>query len=259
MLITGLMLFDTTQVMAQTNDDTKFSISLGVFLTDRDSKTSIDGTAGMVGSDVDLEDDLGLDNNDSVFRVDAFYRFNDKHRLDFGAFDLSRSASIIIQTDIEWGDTVFPIDTMLDSNFDLAIYKIAYTWSFLQRKKGYLGVTAGLYIADFKTEIIGQEIGEREGRGTTAPLPVVGLRGKYDFTEKVSFRGSAEFFALEYQGFDGSLYDFYAGVDYQLFDHVAIGLGINSVRMDLGIAKNNFNGNLDWQYDGGLLFFKFDF
>ena len=80
-----------------------------------------------------------------------------------------------------------------------------------------------------------------------------------NFGEKWSLRGSAEVFAFEYDDFDGSLYDFYAGLDYQFFDHVAIGVGVNSVKMNLGVTKSNFNGDLDWRYDGGLLFFKFDF
>lgn len=41
--------------------------------------------------------------------------------------------------------------------------------------------------------------------------------------------------------------------------HLAIGVGINSVNIDIGTTKTNFDGDLNWQYDGGLLFFKFDF
>ena len=85
------------------------------------------------------------------------------------------------------------------------------------------------------------------------------MRGQYDFSDKWSLRGSAELFAFEYGDFDGSLYDLYAGLDYQLFKHVAIGVGVNSVDFNVGVTKTNFNGDLDWRYTGGLLFFKFDF
>ena len=51
----------------------------------------------------------------------------------------------------------------------------------------------------------------------------------------------------------------YAGIDYQLFENVAVGLGYNSVRFDIGVAKTNFDGDMDWRFDGGLLFLKFDF
>ncbi len=69
----------------------------------------------------------------------------------------------------------------------------------------------------------------------------------------------SEFFALEYDAFDGSLIDLYAGIDYQLFDHVAAGLGLNSVRIDVGVEDADLSGNLDWRYNGGLLFVKVDF
>ena len=255
----ALIFLEIPTAMAQEDDDTKFSISIGVFLTDRDSTTRVDGTGGMDGTPVDLEGDLGLHRSDSVFRIDGYYRFNQKHRLDFSAFDLSRTASKDIEKDIEWNDTLFPIDTTVNSNFDLAIYKLAYTWSFMRRDKGFLGLTAGLYIADFGMRLEAEAISELESNSLTAPLPVFGLRGQYDFTEKLSFRASAEIFALEYEEYSGSLYDIYAGLDYQFFKHVAIGIGINAVEIDIEISKDRFNGDLDWRYDGGLVFFKFDF
>ena len=90
-------------------------------------------------------------------------------------------------------------------------------------------------------------------------MPVIGLRGEYHISEKWSFRASGEIFAFAYGDFDGSLYDTYAGVDYQLFNRMAIGIGLNSVRMNLGVTKENASGKLDWDYNGGLVFLKFDF
>ena len=259
MSVVVLMCLEMPTAMAQSDVDKIFSLSIGVFLTDRSIKTGVDGIAGMVGTEVDLEGDLGLNRSDSVFRIDGYYRFNQKHRLDFSVFDLSRTASKVIQKNIEWNDTLFPIDTTVDSDFDLTIYKIAYTWSFMRRDKGYLGLTAGLYIADFGTRLEAEAIGELESSGFTAPLPVIGLRGQYDFSEKLSFRASGEIFAIEYEDYSGSLYDIYAGLDYQFFKHVAIGIGVNSVKLNIGISKDKFNGDIDWRYDGGLVFFKFDF
>jgi len=99
--IVALMFLEMPTAEAQADDDTKFSLSIGVFLTDRNNTTRVDGTAGMDGSVVDLEADLGLDGSDSVFRIDGYYRFNKKHRLDFSVFDLSRTASTVIQKDIQ--------------------------------------------------------------------------------------------------------------------------------------------------------------
>ncbi len=244
---------------AQSADFDRFSVSLGVFFASRDTITRLDGDVPDSGTDVDLESDLGFDASDAVFRLDGYFRFNEKHRLDLSAFDLSRTASKQIQKDIEWDGSVYPIDTVIDAGLDLSIYKLAYTWSFMRREKGYLGASAGLYVADIGTSLAAAAIGQSSSRSTTAPLPVIGLRGQYDFSEKWSFRGSAELFAFEYGDFDGTLYDLYAGLDYQLLEHMAIGVGVNSVDFNVGVTKTNFNGDLDWRYTGGLLFFKFDF
>jgi hypothetical protein len=240
-------------------DDENFSVSLGLFLTERDSQTRVDGTIPDSGTPVDLENDLGLDKSDNVFRIDGYYRFNEKHRIDFSVFDLSRSASKEIEKEIDWNDTIYPIDTTVDASLDLAIYKLAYTWSFIRRDSGYLGLTAGLYTADIGTSISAESIGRSSSGGVTAPLPVLGLRGQYDFSERWSLRASAEIFAIEYGDFSGSLYDVFASVDYQITDHVALGAGINVVNINVGVSKPNLDGDLDWRYDGGLLFLKFDF
>ena len=244
---------------AQSADGEHFSLSLGVFLTDRDTRTTLDGSSGNPGTDVDLEKDLGLSRSDSVFRIDGYYKFHEKHRIDFSWFDLSRTSSKQIERDIEWNGTLFPVSTSVNSEFDLGIYKLAYTWSFYQQEKNFLGATAGLYIADTGTSLSAPNIAAREVASVTAPLPVVGLRGQHYFSGKWSVRASAELFLFEYNDWDGDLMDLYVGLDYQFSDRIAFGAGFNAVTFDLGVTKENFTGNLDWGYSGGMVFVRASF
>ena len=245
--------------VAATDDDKRGSISLGVFIADRDTKTRIDASNGDPGSDVDLEADLGLSGSDSVFRFDGYFKFNERHRIDASWFDLSRSSQKQIDTEIDWSGTVYPINTTVSSVFDLGIYKVAYTWSFLLREKGFLGASAGLYIADFKTVLSGSGSGLLESGDGTAPLPVIGLRGEYRFTDRWSLRASGELFAFEYDNWDGSLVDLYAGLDYSFSESFSLGLGYNAVTFDIGVKEQNFQGDIDWGYRGTMVFLKFDF
>ncbi|MEJ2127809.1 MAG: hypothetical protein P8X81_03080 [Woeseiaceae bacterium] len=254
-----LTLAPVAGALAAAGDDQPGSISLGVFVTDRDTKTRIDASTGETGSNVSLEGDLGLASSDSVFRIDGYFKFNDRHRIDVSWFDLSRSKQKQIDTEIIWNGTVYPINTVIRSNFDLAIYKAAYTWSFLRRDKGFLGASAGLYVADFKTTLSATDIGQRDGGDGTAPLPVFGLRGEYGFSEKWSLRASGELFALEYDNWTGTLVDIYAGIDYSLSEHVSLGVGYNAVTFNIGVSEQNFEGNVEWGYRGGLAFLKYDF
>jgi len=269
--IAALFLSGIPVAMAASGESTEadefhnFGISLGVFVTNRDSTTRLDGDILDSGTPIDLESDLGFARNDSVFRLDGFYRFNQKHRIDFSAFDLSRESSKVLDKTIDFLGQEFVINTQVDATFDLNIYKIAYTYSVIQNDSGYLGLSAGLYIADISagisvTPLDGGPIeGAAASDSVTAPLPVFGVRGQYNFSEKWMFRGSAEIFVYEYDAYSGSLYDVYAGLDYQLFKNMAVGIGYNSVKLDLGVSADRFNGNLEWTYDGGLLFFKFEF
>ena len=242
---------------AQATIDDRFSLSLGVFVTDRDTDTQLDGNTS--GSNINLEGDLGLESSDTAFRLDGYYRFNERHRVDFSAFDLSRTASKQIDKDLEWGDSFYSIDTVLNSELDLKIYKLAYTYSFMRRDSGYLGVTAGLYIADTESSIAEENVGQATIGSVTAPLPVIGLRGEYALSERWTFRASGEFFFIEYDNIGGSLVDLYAGLDYRVLDNLSLGVGVNSVDIGIDIEKTDFLGALDWQYIGGLVFLKFEF
>lgn len=253
-----LMALFVSPCYAASHSDDRFSISLGLFITDRDTQTKLDGTAD-TGTPINLEEDLGLDASDNVFRVDGYYRFNERHRFDFSVFDLSRSSSKQIERDIQWGDEFYSVNTVIQADFDLAIYKAAYTYAFMRRDSGYLGATAGLYVADTKAGLAEQSLGQAEIGDITAPLPVIGLRGEYMFADRWKFRASGEFFFVEYEDVDGSLVDLYLGVDYAVFDHASIGIGVNSVALDVDATGSRFQGSLDWNYTGGLIFVKFDF
>ena len=53
--------------------------------------------------------------------------------------------------------------------------------------------------------------------------------------------------------------DLYAGIDYQVLDNLSVGVGLNSVTIDVDATESNFEGALDWQYSGALVFVKFNF
>jgi len=257
LLIAGLS-YLAAPAAADSLDDDRFSLSLGVFITDRDTEARFESSLGN-GTDIDLETDLGLNSSDSVFRVDGYVRFSKRHRADFSVFDLSRKNSKQIEREIQWGDTLYSIDTVVESDNGLSIYKAAYTYSFLNGEDGYLGATFGIYVADWKVSLKEQNLGSAEVGELTAPLPVIGLRGEYALSDRWSFRASGEFFFVEYDNIDGSLVDIYAGFDYSILDHLSLGIGFNRVTIDVDATRSSFGGAIDWQYSGALAFLKFDF
>ena len=242
-----------TPSIAADLDTARGSIALGMFITDRNTKGRLDSETLGRGTLISVEDDLGLDSSQAVVRIDGYYRFKPRHRIDVSIFDLSRDTTATIERTIQFGDEIFDVDSTVATDFDLTIYKVAYTYSMLIRDAGYLGVTGGLYTISSKIGLNGSNTGQFEVGELTAPLPVIGLRGDYQLTPRLMLRGSAELFAIEYNDVDGSLTDFYLGLDYHFSNNFALGLGYNGVSLDVNAARRDFRGTLDWTYDGVLL------
>src|SRR6185503_12517852 len=66
-------------------DRERASIVLGAFITDRQSNTRLDSDSGGDGTDIDMEDDLGLESSTNVARLGGYVWLGRRHRLD-GAY-----------------------------------------------------------------------------------------------------------------------------------------------------------------------------
>ena len=91
----------------------KFGANFGVFVSTVDSSFRI---GSGIGVDIDVEDLLGLDSTNSVFRTDALWRFskNRRHRLDFTWFAFRRDGSrhsFNVLTPKIWRRWYFPISS----------------------------------------------------------------------------------------------------------------------------------------------------
>ena len=53
--------------------------------------------------------------------------------------------------------------------------------------------------------------------------------------------------------------DHYFGADYGFGKRMAVGLAYNKVSMGIRAQEAGFRGDVDWGYDGILLYYKVDF
>ena len=259
-LLGGLILLPTMSSAQEAQSmRERGSILLGAFVTDRATSARLDSSSG-TGSDIDLESDLGLEDSTSVARLGGYFWFKPRHRFDFSIFDLSRDASRQIQETIDFGDQIFQINTVVNTSNDVTIYKADYTFAPLNRPRGFLGVIGGLYVSANKLTLSSPSVGTAESEDLTAPLPVLGVRGEYKITERIALRGAVQWFGIDTGDVGGRLVDTYIGADYTFSQHIAVGLALNDVSLNVDATDDTgWNGTLDWGYDGILLYLKFDF
>jgi hypothetical protein len=237
------------------------AISVGGFLTDLNTELRLDSDTGL-GTVVNVENLLGLQDTSNVFRMDAFYRIRPKHRVDFTYYDLTRSSTSQIQGQIDLPNQVIPIDTVVESNFDIRFLKGGYSYSFLQDDRMDLGLSVGVYVAQVDIGIRATNTNVETQQDVTAPLPVFGLRGDFAITPKLFYKNSLEFFYLKIGDYTGSVIDLNMKLEYNLFKHLGLGVGYNF----LGVKIENddstladFAGNLELDYSGLQLYGKLYF
>jgi hypothetical protein len=244
----------------------KNSASTAGYLRPR-SATEVRFGSGL-GVQVDLEDALGMDADTSVFRLETYWRFtkNRKHRADFSWFSLNRTATKKIVDDITVkppndDEITIPAGTTVQSKYNMDIFQLTYSYSFIQDDRLDFAGIAGLYIMPIAIGLdITGLVDEQADQSFTAPLPALGLRLDILLSPKWYFRGSAKLFYIEYDSYTGSLSSTRTAVEYNPWKHVGLGLGIDSLRMSLqaddpeSIPGFDLRGNVDFGYVGLYLY-----
>jgi hypothetical protein len=239
----------------------RFSVSLGTFFLNTGTTVRVDG-AGRMGTEVDLERDLGVGNVDR-FRADAYWRFRERHKLRAMYFDSSQSRSRQIDRDIVFRDTTYPVDAQVETEFGMTVSEIAYEYAFVRREKwelaGSIGVHQLRFDLDLSTSGETQSVSASESASANGPLPVLGLRGVWRFSDKFYADAQVQFFKISLDPYDGRLEDYMASLVWQPFKHVGFGAGYNSFVTRLDVSGSEFDGHLRWRYSGARVFLNASF
>jgi hypothetical protein len=244
----------------------------GFFATTR-TEIRVDSESGVIGETISFEDDLNLSERERLPLLDITYRFNPRHMIDFSYTNLSRSGSTafgkegITTDDIKWS-----AGAEIDSQFDSEVYRLAYGYSFVNDGKKEFGLLAGLHVTRFNVEISGtgsivaldpgsgDEV-EVEGEarrtydtGFTVPLPVIGIHGSYSITPDLYLRGWGQFFSLKYEDYDGRLLNAAGLLEYNLTEHIGLGIGYVYYGYDLDVDGSSLNGSFSYDFRGPTVF-----
>ncbi len=243
----------------------RFSVNLGGFIASMNSDIAFGVNQVGLGLTINFEDALGLNTSEMALRGEAGYNFGKRKRstLRFGYLGLFRNSTKVLESDIEMGDTIFPIGTEVESRFNYQIFKINYDFNFYMDKRVKLGFTVGLFIMpmDFSTSALGFS---EESFYFVAPLPTLGFHTQFAITPKFFIKQSIELFYLEILSFKGNIIDFNTRIEYNTWKHIGFGLGINSYRFSISEYKKrenfmDFSGTAKAGYVGLLFFAKYYF
>jgi len=232
-----------------------------------DSEIALDTSSGNLGTSINLEDVLGLEEDLVSYRIGADWRVRPRHRFDLQYYSIKRDGNRSATGGFDFGDIEVGLGAGLDSTLKLDTYKASYNYSFIQTPKWDVHAGLGLHAMDLSMRltvsgafsikdpdgVIVEDGGAvTEEFSVLAPLPVVGFGGAYAITPRLFLRGKVDIFALEFDDYRGQLIDGIVGIDYDFTDNLGIGAAFNLVDIGVEANKDRFVGSLDYRY-GGLM------
>ncbi|MBV7314344.1 hypothetical protein KU855_01465 [Shewanella sp. NIFS-20-20] len=208
---------------------------------------------------LDLESDLKLAKNQFLPFIELEYHFNERHQLFIEWERLHRSATneaITTPFELSLNDNIYTVQAgvKLETELNIDILRLGYSYSILQSDHYDLGVSVGLHTMMIKTGLQGQ-IGACLNRTTggqcniqtipryldeniTAPLPDVGVYGDYEFYPGWTFKAHAQYFYIKFDDLQGSLYDVLLAVSSDINEDWQINLGYNYYKVSADIGQN---------------------
>jgi hypothetical protein len=272
-----LLLFSAAPARSQTSADfvavkgfdERLRLDMGGFFQKFTTTIRVDSATHGVGSEVNLEDDLGLDSNQANFRLDGYWRFGRHGRVDFAYTGWNRTASHTLDRDFTAGDTVYHAGATLDSKLRVSLIEVYYGYSFWNTPKFELGAQIGVSALINKVEFDGTGTisgggGSASGsfttqsRSLTAPVPAIGIQGRYTLMPKLLVSARVRGMGATIDNVKGSVLEWRAGIDYYPWKNVGLGAAWDS--MDIKVTKQNDPTlELEYKYNGPMVYLSLVF
>ena len=223
-----------------------------------DTTVTVPGPGGKAGTALDFANTLGGNSTTNAFRVDAQWRFNEKHSALFSWYRVANAGQNTLQEQIVVGDTTIGAGASTNSSLSFNMYRAMYQYSFYHNEQVELAFIPGLYLA--KTHFMLTASGQISVNGSptssgvsqtnenvTLPLPSVGVLANYHISPKLLTQVRTDFFYLKIGDFEGSMMEFYAGLEYRLFKPFALGAAYDRLVVNAeSSSSNGFTADMNW-------------
>jgi len=220
------------------------------FWADINTVARADGNGGRIGTRLDLEKDLGFDDNKIRFVGGVAYQFNRRHGVVLSYFDLNRSANRTLTADIDFRDQTYERSTTLESTFDTEIWRLSYAYAFLDSPRHRATAQIGLHFPRIAIHLSRTEGTRNADAKADTPLPVIGLSYTYGFSPRWMLDLRGQIFRLQLDDIDGSIDNFSAALAFAALQNVSIFAGYNYYKMNVDISKRFWNGESQFDYQG---------
>ena len=223
----------------------EFSIETGFRADSLDTVIRIDVPGTQVGTEVDVEDSLDLDDSDDNIGIAFSWLLGRRHML-VGAWSSHQRSSVHTLTrDITVGDTVFPVSVDVVTDFDIETLTAAYYYFPVIKDRVALGVGGGLRDYDFAFAISALGTPLAEAADVSGPMPFIGFDYRYGISPRWRFRSQLGVFDIEIGDYDGSQVLAELAIEAKALNNLAFGVAGDIGQLDVDTTSDRWTGSLD--------------
>ncbi|KQY75438.1 hypothetical protein [Brevundimonas sp. Root1423] len=262
--VVGVASLAATPASAQALDE-RFWLEGSGYFPGIETKINV-SRPGQPGTDIDAENDLGMEDTDTLPAVYAGWRMSPRWILTGEFYALDREANVTLGRTIEFDGSTYPIGVSVDSRIASDVYRATVGYSFIRNDYSELGASIGLHATDFDIELTGEaQIGPAvrqvvtRNRTFLAPMPTIGVYGTYEISPKVILNGRVDFLSLEVDEYGGGITNVQASAAYRFSRNFSAGLAWRYVAYDLQVEKTEYNADIDYNFNGPSIFARISF
>ncbi len=237
----------------------RLNIDVGVFSATQSTTLRLDAFDGAIGTQIDFEDNLGLEEREETPRFDLLWRYKKRSSLSVSYFKLDRDTVAPLTISIKFGDII--LDPVVSENvrtvYDIEVLSAQWGYSFFRTPKWDARFTIGIYAMDIFASIQDPSAAQADEGDVLAPLPVVGMGFDHKLTGKWHLSGGFRYFTFEYEDeYSGTLTEVLFGATHHTFKNVGFGIAYNYMHLDIDSTDEGFTGSLDIEHKGPFAYVR---
>ena len=235
-------------------DETKFEVSFGAFLPSAKTTVRVDNEQPGDGTEVILEEDLGVEDDKVLGQVEFKYYFaNNKSSISVSLFNLKRSGEAAVEVPLDFGRTTFDSDLRLATKFEGFAYRLNYQYDFYSSSNLLFGVSAGIHATDFDVSLKSLDFPDLTDEASgLIPVPLVGVYTKYLMNENWLLSAEVEVMDMEVNDISGNARNTFVELAYKLNEKWLLTAGYNyyDIEGEASDFSRNFAGLVNYRYEG---------
>lgn len=236
-----------------------FRLTSGLVSIGTDTELRLDADDGTPGTLVSGESDLGLRDQSEQANVEAELRIRERHHVRFNYFRLDRSATQIIERQIQFGNDVFDVGDLAETRLDWREFSVTYAYTFLRRETFELYGSFGIHLVEARAqgEVSAEDI--REDEAQAAPIPALGIGTLIRFSDRFHFEARVDYLTVSANDFKGTLLDVRGAALYRFNRNLAVGAAYVLMEREATSEDADDSGVFNLHNSGPELFLRVAF